>query len=55
MEGTLTKVDNSYAWTHSLVTPSTGPLHLAPGVTYPDQSLYIATEVYLNKSGEKAS
>lgn len=36
---------------HSLVAPGTSPLHLAPGVTYSDQSLCVASEINLHDTG----
>lgn len=37
---------------HSLVAPSTSPLHLAPRVTNSDQSLHYASKVHLNNTGK---
>lgn len=34
---------------HSLVAPGPGPLHLAPGVTYPDQALHVPAVINLHR------
>lgn len=35
---------------HSLVAPGTGPLHLAPRVTYSDQAFHVAAEINLQNT-----